>query len=137
MNSIVGFEQEFKGTDVTKILFGCWKVVMMWRSVCTQSCGNLHLDWCGARESPSGISSNLQVESPPDLPFAFGLPGSSDRCLPLQDILNTVIKHCPPWFFFLGLPGFTMLIGDFLGAAARVLSTDTPEVSAGPGGALG
>ncbi|KAL2305615.1 hypothetical protein Nmel_003497, partial [Mimus melanotis] len=44
-----------------------------------------------------------------------------------QDIVNTVIKHCPPWFFFLGLPGFTMLIGDFLGAAARVLSTDTPE----------
>ncbi|NWV08905.1 RGPA2 protein, partial [Ptilonorhynchus violaceus] len=44
-----------------------------------------------------------------------------------QDILNTVIKHCPPWFFFLGLPGFTMLIGDFLGAATRVLSADTPE----------
>ncbi|NXU34253.1 RGPA2 protein, partial [Drymodes brunneopygia] len=44
-----------------------------------------------------------------------------------QDILNTVIKHCPPWFFFLGLPGFTMLIRDFLGAAARVLSVDTPE----------
>ncbi|NXO93305.1 RGPA2 protein, partial [Certhia brachydactyla] len=44
-----------------------------------------------------------------------------------QDILNTIIKHCPPWFFFLGLPGFTMLIGDFLGAAARVLSTDTLE----------
>ncbi|NXI11430.1 RGPA2 protein, partial [Irena cyanogastra] len=44
-----------------------------------------------------------------------------------QDILNTVIKHCPPWFFFLGLPGFTMLIKDFLEAVARVLSTDTPE----------
>ncbi|XP_037989684.1 ral GTPase-activating protein subunit alpha-2 isoform X1 [Motacilla alba alba] len=44
-----------------------------------------------------------------------------------QDILNTVIKHCLPWFFFLGLPGFTMLIGDFVGAAARVLSADTPE----------
>ncbi|NXB76640.1 RGPA2 protein, partial [Donacobius atricapilla] len=44
-----------------------------------------------------------------------------------QDILNIVIKHCPPWFFFLGLPGFTMLIGDFLGAAARVLSVDMPE----------
>ncbi|KFP83986.1 Ral GTPase-activating protein subunit alpha-2, partial [Acanthisitta chloris] len=44
-----------------------------------------------------------------------------------QDILNTVIKHCPPWFFFLGLPGFTMLIGDFIQAAARVLSTDTLE----------
>ncbi|RMC08055.1 hypothetical protein DUI87_15528 [Hirundo rustica rustica] len=44
-----------------------------------------------------------------------------------QDILNIVIKHCPPWFFFLGLPGFTMLIEDFLGAAARVLSADVPE----------
>uniref|UniRef100_A0A8C0FBQ3 Ral GTPase activating protein catalytic subunit alpha 2 n=1 Tax=Bubo bubo TaxID=30461 RepID=A0A8C0FBQ3_BUBBB len=44
-----------------------------------------------------------------------------------QDILNTVIKHCPPWFFFLGLPGFTMLIGDFITAAARVLSTDMLE----------
>ncbi|XP_063247342.1 ral GTPase-activating protein subunit alpha-2 isoform X2 [Prinia subflava] len=44
-----------------------------------------------------------------------------------QDILNTVIKHCPPWFFFLGLPGFTMLIGDFLRAAARVLSVDVPH----------
>ncbi|NXV05177.1 RGPA2 protein, partial [Cettia cetti] len=44
-----------------------------------------------------------------------------------QDILNIVIKHCPPWFFFLGLPGFTMLIGDFLRAAARVLSADMLE----------
>ncbi|XP_042645317.1 ral GTPase-activating protein subunit alpha-2 isoform X3 [Tyto alba] len=44
-----------------------------------------------------------------------------------QDILHTVIKHCPPWFFFLGLPGFTMLIGDFITAAARVLSTDMLE----------
>ncbi|XP_065691764.2 ral GTPase-activating protein subunit alpha-2 isoform X2 [Patagioenas fasciata] len=44
-----------------------------------------------------------------------------------QDILNTVIKHCPPCFFFLGLPGFTLLIGDFITAAARVLSSDAPE----------
>ncbi|XP_075781907.1 ral GTPase-activating protein subunit alpha-2 isoform X4 [Pelodiscus sinensis] len=44
-----------------------------------------------------------------------------------QDILNTVIKHCPSCFFFLGLPGFTMLIGDFITAAARVLSTDMLE----------
>ncbi|XP_062427324.1 ral GTPase-activating protein subunit alpha-2 isoform X2 [Rhea pennata] len=44
-----------------------------------------------------------------------------------QDVLNTVIKHCPPWFFFLGLPGFTMLIGDFITAAARILSTDVLE----------
>ncbi|XP_020844956.1 ral GTPase-activating protein subunit alpha-2 [Phascolarctos cinereus] len=41
-----------------------------------------------------------------------------------QDILNTVIRHCPSRFFFLGLPGFTMLIGDFITAASRVLSTD-------------
>ncbi|XP_071594846.1 ral GTPase-activating protein subunit alpha-2 isoform X4 [Heliangelus exortis] len=44
-----------------------------------------------------------------------------------QDILNTVIRHCPPWFFFLGLPGFTVLIGDFISAAARVLSSDVLE----------
>lgn len=75
---------------------------------------------------------NLKVKSSPTLSFAFGLPSSgfSHRSLLLQDILNIVIKHCPPWFFFLGLPGFTMLIGDFLGAAARVLSADMPEVSA-------
>ncbi|XP_053102322.1 ral GTPase-activating protein subunit alpha-2 isoform X2 [Hemicordylus capensis] len=44
-----------------------------------------------------------------------------------QDILNTVIRHCPPSFFFLGLPGFTLLIGDFITAAARVLSTNMLE----------
>ncbi|XP_040837711.1 ral GTPase-activating protein subunit alpha-2 isoform X1 [Ochotona curzoniae] len=42
-----------------------------------------------------------------------------------QDILNTIIRHCPPRFFSLGLPGFSMLVGDFIAAAARVLSTDT------------
>ncbi|XP_041418604.1 ral GTPase-activating protein subunit alpha-2 isoform X3 [Xenopus laevis] len=44
-----------------------------------------------------------------------------------QDILNAVIRHCPSRFFFLGLPGFTMLIGDFITAAARVLSADMLE----------
>ncbi|XP_066479079.1 ral GTPase-activating protein subunit alpha-2 isoform X1 [Tiliqua scincoides] len=44
-----------------------------------------------------------------------------------QDVLNTVIRHCPPCFFFLGLPGFTLLIGDFITAAARVLSTNMLE----------
>ncbi|XP_053317313.1 ral GTPase-activating protein subunit alpha-2 isoform X2 [Spea bombifrons] len=44
-----------------------------------------------------------------------------------QDILNTIIRHCSSSFFFLGLPGFTMLIGDFMTAAARVLSTDMFE----------
>ncbi|XP_054987103.1 ral GTPase-activating protein subunit alpha-2 isoform X2 [Sorex araneus] len=41
-----------------------------------------------------------------------------------QDILNMIIRHCPPRFFSLGLPGFSMLVGDFITAAARVLSTD-------------
>ncbi|XP_023617037.1 ral GTPase-activating protein subunit alpha-2 isoform X3 [Myotis lucifugus] len=41
-----------------------------------------------------------------------------------QDILNTIIRHCPPRFFSLGLPGFSMLVGDFITAAARVLGTD-------------
>uniref|UniRef100_A0ACB8EBX7 Ral GTPase-activating protein subunit alpha-2 n=1 Tax=Sphaerodactylus townsendi TaxID=933632 RepID=A0ACB8EBX7_9SAUR len=44
-----------------------------------------------------------------------------------QDVLNTVIRHCPTNFFFLGLPGFTLLIGDFITAAARVLSTNMLE----------
>uniref|UniRef100_A0A8C7XD37 Ral GTPase activating protein catalytic subunit alpha 2 n=1 Tax=Oryzias sinensis TaxID=183150 RepID=A0A8C7XD37_9TELE len=35
-----------------------------------------------------------------------------------QDVLNTLIHSCSPRFFFLGLPGFTMLIGDFINAAA-------------------
>jgi hypothetical protein len=46
----------------------------------------------------------------------------------LQDILNTMIRSCSPRFFFLGLPGFSMLVGDFITAAARVLNTDSPEV---------
>ncbi|XP_066451854.1 ral GTPase-activating protein subunit alpha-2 isoform X1 [Eleutherodactylus coqui] len=44
-----------------------------------------------------------------------------------QDIVNTIVKHCSSSFFFLGLPGYTMLIGDFITAAARVLSTDMLE----------
>ncbi|KAL7380707.1 hypothetical protein ABVT39_022581 [Epinephelus coioides] len=44
-----------------------------------------------------------------------------------QDILNTIIRSCSPRFFFLGLPGFTMLIGDFITAAACVLSSDSSE----------
>uniref|UniRef100_A0A8C9VXK2 Ral GTPase activating protein catalytic subunit alpha 2 n=1 Tax=Scleropages formosus TaxID=113540 RepID=A0A8C9VXK2_SCLFO len=44
-----------------------------------------------------------------------------------QDVLNTVIRHCSPRFFSLGLPGFTMLVGDFITAAARVLGSDVSE----------
>uniref|UniRef100_A0A8C5N221 Ral GTPase activating protein catalytic subunit alpha 2 n=1 Tax=Leptobrachium leishanense TaxID=445787 RepID=A0A8C5N221_9ANUR len=47
-----------------------------------------------------------------------------------QDILNTIIRHCSSSFFFLGLPGFTILIRDFITAAARVLSTDMLEPQA-------
>ena len=49
-------------------------------------------------------------------------------CDPSQDGLNTVIRSFSPRFFFLGLPGFTMLVGDFITAAARVLSNDSSEV---------
>lgn len=41
-----------------------------------------------------------------------------------------MIRWCSPRFFFLGLPGFTMLVGDFITAAARVLNTDSFEVPA-------
>uniref|UniRef100_A0A4W6DXF4 Ral GTPase activating protein catalytic subunit alpha 2 n=1 Tax=Lates calcarifer TaxID=8187 RepID=A0A4W6DXF4_LATCA len=44
-----------------------------------------------------------------------------------QDVLNTIIRSCSPRFFFLGLPGFTMLVGDFITAAACVLSSISPE----------
>ncbi|XP_076017611.1 ral GTPase-activating protein subunit alpha-2 isoform X2 [Genypterus blacodes] len=44
-----------------------------------------------------------------------------------QDIVNTIIRSCSPRFFFLGLPGFTMLVGDFITAAACVLSSDSLE----------
>ncbi|XP_036927993.1 ral GTPase-activating protein subunit alpha-2 isoform X4 [Acanthopagrus latus] len=44
-----------------------------------------------------------------------------------QDVLNTIIRSCSPRFFFLGLPGFTMLIGDFITAASCVLSSASLE----------
>nr|XP_034370048.1 ral GTPase-activating protein subunit alpha-1 isoform X9 [Arvicanthis niloticus] len=50
-----------------------------------------------------------------------------------QDIVNTIIKHCSPQFFSLGLPGATMLIMDFLIAAGRVASSaflNAPRVEA-------
>uniref|UniRef100_H2SKK8 Ral GTPase activating protein catalytic subunit alpha 1 n=1 Tax=Takifugu rubripes TaxID=31033 RepID=H2SKK8_TAKRU len=37
-----------------------------------------------------------------------------------QDIVNTIIKHCSPKFFSIGLPGATMLILDFIIAASKV-----------------
>ncbi|XP_064421029.1 ral GTPase-activating protein subunit alpha-1 isoform X2 [Latimeria chalumnae] len=50
-----------------------------------------------------------------------------------QDIVNTIIKHCSPRFFSLGLPGATMLILDFIVAAGRVTSSSSlnaPRVEA-------
>ncbi|KAM4541998.1 ral GTPase-activating protein subunit alpha-2 isoform 4-T4 [Odontesthes bonariensis] len=44
-----------------------------------------------------------------------------------QDVLNTIIRSCSPRFFFLGLPGFTMLLKDFITASAYVLTSDSPE----------
>uniref|UniRef100_A0A3B3QGN5 Ral GTPase activating protein catalytic subunit alpha 2 n=1 Tax=Paramormyrops kingsleyae TaxID=1676925 RepID=A0A3B3QGN5_9TELE len=48
-----------------------------------------------------------------------------------QDVLYTLMRHCSPRFFSLGLPGFTLLVGDFITAAARVLHSDSMEVSPG------
>ncbi|XP_045065044.1 ral GTPase-activating protein subunit alpha-1-like [Coregonus clupeaformis] len=50
-----------------------------------------------------------------------------------QDIVNTIIKHCSPRFFSIGLPGATMLILDFIIAASRVTacsSLNAPRVEA-------
>nr|XP_033808419.1 ral GTPase-activating protein subunit alpha-1 isoform X9 [Geotrypetes seraphini] len=50
-----------------------------------------------------------------------------------QDIVNTIIKHCSPQFFSLGLPGATLLIMDFIAAAGRVAtsaSLNAPRVEA-------
>ncbi|XP_047200748.1 ral GTPase-activating protein subunit alpha-2 isoform X5 [Girardinichthys multiradiatus] len=44
-----------------------------------------------------------------------------------QDVLNIIVRSCSPRFFFLGLPGFTMLLRDFITAAARVRSSDSKE----------
>uniref|UniRef100_A0A8C6PSB3 Ral GTPase activating protein catalytic subunit alpha 2 n=1 Tax=Nothobranchius furzeri TaxID=105023 RepID=A0A8C6PSB3_NOTFU len=44
-----------------------------------------------------------------------------------QDVLNTIVRSCSPRFFFLGLPGFTMLLGDFITASARVLNSESSE----------
>ncbi|XP_070698012.1 ral GTPase-activating protein subunit alpha-2 isoform X2 [Pempheris klunzingeri] len=44
-----------------------------------------------------------------------------------QDVLNTITRSCSPRFFFLGLPGFSMLVGDFITAAACVLSSGSSE----------
>ncbi|XP_067336800.1 ral GTPase-activating protein subunit alpha-1 isoform X3 [Channa argus] len=50
-----------------------------------------------------------------------------------QDIVNTIIKHCSPRFFSIGLPGATMLVLDFIIAASRVTtctSLNAPRVEA-------
>uniref|UniRef100_A0A4W3GK43 Ral GTPase activating protein catalytic subunit alpha 1 n=1 Tax=Callorhinchus milii TaxID=7868 RepID=A0A4W3GK43_CALMI len=50
-----------------------------------------------------------------------------------QDIVNTIIKHCSPRFFSVGLPGATMLIWDFIVAASKVTSSaslNAPRVEA-------
>ncbi|NXC20243.1 RGPA1 protein, partial [Corythaeola cristata] len=50
-----------------------------------------------------------------------------------KDIVNTIIKHCSPQFFSLGLPGATMLIMDFIVAAGRVAASsflNAPRVEA-------
>uniref|UniRef100_A0A8C7G7E8 Ral GTPase activating protein catalytic subunit alpha 1 n=1 Tax=Oncorhynchus kisutch TaxID=8019 RepID=A0A8C7G7E8_ONCKI len=51
----------------------------------------------------------------------------------VDQVLNTIIKHCSPRFFCVGLPGATMLILDFIIAASRVTacsSLNAPRVEA-------
>ena len=42
--------------------------------------------------------------------------------------MNTIIKHCSPRFFSIGLPGATMLILDFIIAASRVTACSSLNV---------
>ncbi|XP_059504336.1 ral GTPase-activating protein subunit alpha-2 isoform X4 [Stegostoma tigrinum] len=44
-----------------------------------------------------------------------------------QDVLNVLAKHCSPRFFLIGLPGFTMMVGDFITVATRVLNSDVVD----------
>lgn len=44
--------------------------------------------------------------------------------------MNTIIKHCSPRFFSIGLPGATMLILDFIIAASRVTACSSLNVRA-------
>uniref|UniRef100_A0A674MA85 Ral GTPase activating protein catalytic subunit alpha 2 n=1 Tax=Takifugu rubripes TaxID=31033 RepID=A0A674MA85_TAKRU len=44
-----------------------------------------------------------------------------------QDVLNTIIRSCSSRFFFLGLPGFTLLVGDFITSSASILSSNSSE----------
>ncbi|KAK2523838.1 Ralgapa1 [Columba guinea] len=77
-----------------------------------------------------GISTdNLTSPSPPVLipPLRILTPWL------FKDIVNTIIKHCSPQFFSLGLPGATMLIMDFIVAAGRVAASsflNAPRVEA-------
>lgn len=54
--------------------------------------------------------------------------GAECACCALQDIVNTIIKHCSPRFFSIGLPGATMLILDFIIAASRVTTCSSLNV---------
>lgn len=56
--------------------------------------------------------------------------GFLKKCLACfaQDIVNTIIKHCSPRFFSIGLPGATMLILDFIIAASKVTACSSLNV---------
>ncbi|XP_048456871.1 ral GTPase-activating protein subunit alpha-2 [Rhincodon typus] len=43
------------------------------------------------------------------------------------DVLNVLAKHCSPRFFLIGLPGFTMMVGDFITVATQVLNSDVVD----------
>ncbi len=50
-------------------------------------------------------------------------------CLPNQDIINMLVRHCGPRFFSLPLPGATLLVLDFIHAVNTIAnSSDLKEV---------
>ncbi|KAG2457840.1 RGPA1 protein, partial [Polypterus senegalus] len=77
-----------------------------------------------------GISTDNQTTPPPPVlipPLRILTPWL------FKDIVNTIIKHCSPRFFSIGLPGATMLILDFIVAASKVTastSLNAPRVEA-------
>ncbi|XP_024085284.1 ral GTPase-activating protein subunit alpha-1 isoform X2 [Cimex lectularius] len=46
-----------------------------------------------------------------------------------QTVINTLIKHCGPRFFSIQLPGFSLLIADFIEAANSVISSSDLRTS--------
>lgn len=112
---------------------GFWCLHSLYQKICMRTIGIMHPPYSFAQKPNrvfcylvSGSHTYMQKKSlwnfVLDITVVFPY-------FHFQDVLNTIIKNCSPRFFSLGLPGFSMLVGDFITAAARVLSTDMLAVS--------